>query len=70
MVDFMKKIKNIQQVCTTSTHVVESSNDVAVISVDMKFDNFVRSNYVTIANTPAAGRSPTFIVFLNKIFIS
>jgi hypothetical protein len=53
MVDFMKKLKNIQQVCTTSTHVVESSNDVAVIRVDMKFENFVRSNYVTVANTPS-----------------
>jgi hypothetical protein len=52
MVDFMKKVKNIQQACTTSIHVVESGNDVAVIRVDMKFENFMRSNYVTIANTP------------------
>lgn len=51
MVDFMKKIKNIQQTCTTSTHVVENSNDVVVVRVDMKFEDFVRSNYVTVANT-------------------
>lgn len=51
MVNFMKKIKNIQQTCTTSTHVVENSNDVVVVRVDMKFEDFVRSNYVTVANT-------------------
>jgi len=51
MVDFMKKQKNIQQTCTTSTQIVENSNDVVVVRVDMKFENFIRSNYVTVANT-------------------
>lgn len=53
MLNFMRKDRNVQQTCLTSTHVVENSNDVAVVRVDMKYDNFVRSNYVTVANTGA-----------------
>ncbi|MBD1392958.1 nuclear transport factor 2 family protein [Mucilaginibacter glaciei] len=53
MLDFMRKDRNVQQSCLTSTHVVESSNDIAMVRVDMQYDNFVRSNYVTIANTGA-----------------
>lgn len=53
MLGFMRNDRNVQQTCLTSTHVVESSNDVAVVRVDMRYDNFTRSNYVTVANTGA-----------------
>jgi hypothetical protein len=51
MTDYLKNQKNIEQVCTTSTEVVESNTDMAVIKVDMKFEDFVRSNYVTMVDT-------------------
>lgn len=51
MTDFLKTEKNVEQACTTSTEVVESNADLAVIKVDMKFENSTRSNYVTVANT-------------------
>ena len=51
MLTFMQKAKNVNQACTTSTSVVESNADVAVVRVDMHFDGFVRSNYLTVANT-------------------
>jgi len=51
MTDHLKGQKDVEQACTTSTEIVESNNDMAVIKVDMKFENFVRSNYVTVANT-------------------
>ncbi|HMG08212.1 MAG TPA: nuclear transport factor 2 family protein [Mucilaginibacter sp.] len=47
----LKLNKNVEQDCTTSTSIVESNSDIAVVKVDMQFDGFVRSNYVTIANT-------------------
>ncbi|WPU93406.1 nuclear transport factor 2 family protein [Mucilaginibacter sabulilitoris] len=47
----LRLIKNIEEDCTTSTSIMESNNDIAVVKVDMQFDKFVRSNYVTIANT-------------------
>lgn len=51
MLSFMGKSKNVEQACTTITSVVESTADVAVIKVDMKFENFTRTNYLTVANT-------------------
>lgn len=51
MMQYMQKGKNVSQACTTSTSIVESNDDTAVIRVDMQYDNFVRSNYLTIANT-------------------
>lgn len=51
MMEFFKGGKNVEQACVTSTDVVESNADVKVVKVDMKYDGFTRSNYVTIANT-------------------
>jgi hypothetical protein len=51
MLDFLQANKNTEQTCTTSTSVVESNANIAVVKVDMKYEGFVRSNYVTIANT-------------------
>jgi hypothetical protein len=51
MLKFIDQNKNIQQACTTSTTEVENNNDMTVIKVDMKYDNFIRTNYVTMTNT-------------------
>lgn len=48
---FMTKNANIKQDCTTTATVVESNADITVVKVDMQYTNFVRSNYVTLANT-------------------
>jgi hypothetical protein len=51
MMDFFNRIKNIEEDCTVNTAVVETNTDITVVKVDMQFKTFVRSNYVTIANT-------------------
>jgi len=51
MMDFLNTTKNIEEDCTSSTSLVETNTDVAVVKVDMQFKTFVRTNYVTIANT-------------------
>jgi hypothetical protein len=51
MMDFFKGDKNVEQTCTTSTDIVESNADIKVVKVDMKYDGFTRSNYVTVTNT-------------------
>ena len=51
MLEFFNSNKNIEQACTTSTSIVESTANVTIVKVAMKYDNFVRNNYVTIANT-------------------
>jgi hypothetical protein len=51
MLGFLKANQNIEQTCTISTSVVENNEDVSVVKVDMQYDGFVRSNYVTVANT-------------------
>src|ERR1700710_624291 len=51
MLDFLETTKNVEQACTTNTQVIENDADQSVVKVDMKFDGFVRTNYVTLANT-------------------
>jgi hypothetical protein len=51
MLDFLETTKNVEQVCTTNTQVIENDANQSVVKVDMKFDSFVRTNYVTLANT-------------------
>jgi len=51
MLDYLQANQNTEQTCTTSTSIVESNANIAVVKVDMKYEGFVRSNYVTIANT-------------------
>jgi len=51
MLDYLQSNKNVEQLCTTSTSVVESNASIAIVKVDMKYENFTRSNYVTIAHT-------------------
>ncbi len=53
MLKFFKENKNISQNCTVETSVVDSSDDISVVKVDMHYTNFTRTNYVTVANTAA-----------------
>jgi hypothetical protein len=51
MMAFVKENKDVEQVCTTSTSVVEANDDMTVVKVDMKYAGFTRTNYVTLTNT-------------------
>ena len=51
MLEYLQANKNTEQQCTTSTSVVESNTSIAIVKVDMKYENFTRSNYITIAHT-------------------
>jgi hypothetical protein len=51
LMKFASQNQNVKQACTTTTTEVESNADMSVVKVDMKFDNFTRTNYVTMANT-------------------
>jgi hypothetical protein len=51
MINYLKENRNVEQTCTINTTIVESNADISLVKVDMKFDGFVRSNYVTLANT-------------------
>jgi hypothetical protein len=51
MISFLSKIKNVEENCTTSTSIIQNTADMIVAKVDMQFDGFTRSNYVSIANT-------------------
>lgn len=48
---FMKNTENVEQDCLTTSAVTESNADFTVVKVDMKYSNFTRTNYVTMANT-------------------
>lgn len=48
---FFKENQNVTQNCAVSSKVVSENDDVTVVKVDMKYDHFVRSNYVTLTNT-------------------
>lgn len=51
LMKFASQNQNVKQACTTTTTEMESNADVSVVKVDMKFENFTRTNYVTMANT-------------------
>lgn len=51
MLKFMRESRNVEQNCTINTAEVENNNNVSVVKVDMQYNGFVRSNYVTVANT-------------------
>jgi hypothetical protein len=51
MLTFMETNKNVEQICTTSTSVVEQDSNVEVVKVNMNYNGFTRANYVTLANT-------------------
>ena len=51
MLGFLSKIKNVEENCTTNTAIIENTADMIVVKVDMQFESFTRSNYVSVANT-------------------
>ncbi|MDB5112879.1 MAG: hypothetical protein JWR67_3993 [Mucilaginibacter sp.] len=53
VMDNLKLTKNVVMDCTINTSVIESTPDFTLVKVDMKFTNFVRSNYITLVNTGA-----------------
>jgi hypothetical protein len=51
MLKYLKENKDIDTDCTTNTSVIQSNADIALVKVDMKYENTVRCNYVTLVNT-------------------
>lgn len=51
IMSYLKDTQNINQECSVSTSVVESNTELTVVKVSMQYADFVRTNYVTIANT-------------------
>lgn len=51
MLKYAEQNQNVKQTCTTEISEVETNTDMSVVKVDMKYENFTRSNYVTMANT-------------------
>lgn len=51
MMQYADDNQNVRQQCTTTVSEVESSDDMSIVKVDMNFGSFVRTNYVTVANT-------------------
>ncbi|OKS87900.1 nuclear transport factor 2 family protein [Mucilaginibacter polytrichastri] len=51
MVNFANENANTEQACTVTSSIVSTNTDVTVARVDMQYDGFVRSNYVTLTNT-------------------
>jgi len=43
--------KNVEQNCTISTSVDDSTPDVTIAKVEMKYEGFTRTNYVTMVNS-------------------
>ncbi|MGI4727337.1 MAG: nuclear transport factor 2 family protein [Janthinobacterium lividum] len=43
--------QNIEQNCTTNTKIIESTTNLVVYKVQMKYQNFSRINYVTMTDT-------------------
>lgn len=50
VMDDLNSNKNVEQNCITSTSLIENNPDMVLVKVDMKYDNSVRSNYVTLVN--------------------
>jgi hypothetical protein len=52
MLEYMKaNLKNVKQMCITTTTVVEDNPGITLLKIDIRYSNFLRTNYVTIANT-------------------
>jgi len=51
MMQYANENENVRQQCTTTVAEVESSDDMSIVKVEMNFGTFVRTNYVTVANT-------------------
>ena len=51
MMDYFKTVQNVEQICTTSTSVIQHDDAITIVKIDMKYADFTRSNYVIVANT-------------------
>ncbi|GAA4904245.1 hypothetical protein [Mucilaginibacter defluvii] len=52
MLKYMEaNLKGIKQLCDTHSTVVEENGQMSVLKVEMKYGNFIRTNYVTFADT-------------------
>lgn len=51
MLNFLNKLGYVDENCTTTTDIIQNTPDMVVAKVDMRFETFIRSNYVSIANT-------------------
>jgi hypothetical protein len=51
IVNSIQADENVEQDCVTTASVRETNNDLTVVKVDMKYNGFTRTNYVTLANT-------------------
>ncbi|MBW4888158.1 nuclear transport factor 2 family protein [Mucilaginibacter sp. HMF5004] len=52
--EFLESLKadqNVEQNCLVTTTVNESTPDVAIVKVDMKYAGFTRTNFVTLTNS-------------------
>lgn len=43
--------QNVEQNCATTTKIIESTSNLVVYKVQMKYQNFSRTNYVTMTDT-------------------
>ncbi len=51
LLSYLAHIGKLKQLCSTSTTVIEDNPQLTVVKVDMQYETFVRSNYVTVAHT-------------------
>lgn len=65
MMDYFRSNQGIQQNCVTRIDTFENNADMALVKVDMHYNNFVRSNYITVVNT-AGGWKITNVYSLVK----
>ena len=49
-IESAKNDQNVQQDCLVTSTVAESTSDVMIVKVDMKYANVTRTNYVTLVN--------------------
>lgn len=47
----LEKEENVEQNCTTTAKAIESNTNLVVYKVQMKYQNFYRTNYVTMTDT-------------------
>lgn len=51
LLKFFKSIENIEQNCVTETSIIEADSTQTIVKVEMKYKNFTRVNYLSLANT-------------------
>lgn len=49
LLESLKASENVEQTCTYTTSIVDESNDKMVVKLIMRYDGYVRTNTITIA---------------------